>query len=73
MKEGNAVSVVSSVLGAAFFWLYFAMINPSFRAGSVAPNPVAEALTVLGSGLVLGLVVSVVTTLLLRSPARTTS
>ena len=71
MKEGVSVSFVSSVLGAAFFWLYFTVINPNFRAGGVAPDPAAEALTVLISGLVLGLVVSAIAALLLRSRSPT--
>lgn len=71
LKEGVAVSVVSSVLGAVFFWLYFTVINPSFRTGTVAPSPAAEALTVLASGLALGFVVSAIAALLLRSPSST--
>jgi len=71
VKEGVAVSVVSSALGAVFFWLYFAVINPSFRVGSIAPSPATEALTVLISGLALGLVVSAIAALLLRSPLGT--
>lgn len=71
MKEGVAVSVVSSVLGAVFFWLYFTGINPGFRAGTVAPSPAAEAVTVLVSGLALGLIVSAISALLLRSPSST--
>lgn len=73
MKEGVSVSFVSSVLGAAFCWLYFTVINPNFRAGGVAPDPVAETLIVLTSGLVLGLVVSAVATLLLRSRSPTSA
>ena len=71
MKEGASVSFVSSVLGAAFFWLYFTIINPNFRAGAVASDPAAEALTVLASGLALGLVVSAVAALILRSRSPT--
>ena len=71
MKEGVSVSIVSSVLGAAFFWLYFTVINPNFRAGGVSPDPAAETLIVLTSGLVLGLVVSAVAALLLRSRSPT--
>ena len=73
MKEGVSVSIVSSVLGAAFFWLYFTVINPNFRAGGGAPDPAAETLIVLASGLVLGLVVSAVAVLLLRSRSPTSA
>jgi len=69
MQEGIAVSVVSSVLGAVFFWLYFTVINPGFRAETVAPSPAAEAVTVLVSGLALGLIVSTIASLLMRSPS----
>jgi len=69
MQEGIAVSVVSSVLGAVFFWLYFTVINPGFRAETVAPSPAAEAVTVLVSGLALGLIVSAIASLLMRSPS----
>lgn len=71
MQEGIAVSVVSSVLGAVFFWLYFTVINPSFRAETVAPSPAAEAVTVLVSSLALGLIVSAIASLLMRSPSST--
>lgn len=67
MQEGIAVSVVSSVQGAVFFWLYFTVINPGFRAETVAPSPAAEALTVLVSGLALGVIVSAIASLLMRS------
>lgn len=69
MQEGIAVSVISSVLGAMFFWLYFTVINPGFRAGTVAPSPAADAVTVLVSGVALGLIVSAIASLLMRSPS----
>lgn len=70
LAEGTAVSAVAGVLGAALFWVYYARVNPGFledaRARGEPVSLEGQLALVLASSLVLGALVSLVVTAVLR-------
>lgn len=66
LAQGAAVTGVLSVLGAAFIWVYFAVINPGFREGGRTLDPAGQAITVLSGSLMAGLIISALASLALR-------
>lgn len=69
-RQGLGVTLVVALLGAVTIWLYFTVVNPGFLASAAAQGTPGtaggQALLVLVSSLVMGLIISAIAAAALR-------